>query len=338
MKRKRYGYRTLALAAAAAMIFTAGCSDKKNKDKDNKDSTQETTEVPSDVLKQPLTFSIIGDVEDESSGGSENNSELNAADPTGPAGENSDTETEEPTEEIEYILLTDTNGENVTEYVPVTDAEGENVTDAAGEVQTEAVPVTTVVVPENNDEPETDAENGETATEGQEATDGEDSPEETTEKKDEPVVNEYKSNIVKSQAFWFDISKESDYTFNGEFISVKFRIKDETPDGEYAITITNPDFASYNETTVFPDKVLNGKVFVSEDGASQTEVTDADGFAVYADYVSGKQGDEVVVNFYMKGNPGMCAMIFEFEYDSNALEMIESSAVGEFAEKASPSL
>ncbi len=337
MKRKRYGYRTLAFAAAAAMIFTAGCSGK-DKDKDNKDSTQETTEVPSDVLKQPLTFSIIGDIEDDGSGSAGNNSELNAADPTGPAGENSGAETEEPTEEIEYILLTDTNGENVTEYVPVTDAEGENVTDAEGEVQTEAVPVTTAVAAENADEPETDAENGEDATQGEDASEGEDAPEATTEKQDEPVVNEYKSNIVKSQAFWFDISKESDYTFNGEFISVKFRIKDEAPDGEYAITITNPDFASYNETTVFPDKVLNGKIFVAEDGKSQTEVTDADGFAVYADYVSGNQGDEVVVNFHITNNPGMCAMIFEFEYDSNALEMIESSAVGEFAEKASPSL
>ncbi|MBE6862594.1 MAG: hypothetical protein E7497_06835 [Ruminococcus sp.] len=333
MKRRKYTYRTLALAAAAAMIFTAGCSDKKDKNKNESDTTQETTEVPSEVLKQPLTFSIIGDIEDEVSGGSEGNVDLNAEDPTAPAGESSGSDTEEPTEKIEYILLTDTNGENVTEYVPVTDAQGGDVTDAEGEVQTEAVPVTTAVAVENGDEPLTDPENGEDATDAVT-----DNGEDTTEKQDESTKNEYKPKVVKSQAFWFDISKESDFTFNGEFISVKFRIKDDAPDGEYDITITNPDFASYNETTVFPDKVLNGKVYASENGKSQTEVTDADGFAVYADYVSGKQGDEVTVNFYMNGNPGMCAMIFEFEYDSNALEMLESGAVGEFAEKASPSL
>ncbi len=327
MNKKRYACSAFALAAAAAMLISAGCSGKGK----NGGGSQEPTEVPSEVLKQPLTFSIIGDIADDSTGGTEGDSILNEQDPTAPAGNNnSSTEAPEEATEKEYILLTDTNGENVTEYVPVTDEQGENVTDAQGQAQTEAVPVTEIAAPENNDEPATDsqqsADSTEASEEGQQATENQQNG------------SAYKANVVKSQAFWFDISKDSDYVFNGEFISVKFRIKDEAPEGAYDITITNPDFASYNEKTVYPDKLLNGKVYVGGAGQAQAEVTDADGFAVYADCVSGNNGDEVVVNFSMQNNPGMCAMIFEFTYDSNALEMIESAAAGEFAEKASPSL
>ena len=44
------------------------------------------------------------------------------------------------------------------------------------------------------------------------------------------------------------------------------------------------------------------------------------------------------VRFKMLNNPGLCAMNFNFEYDKNALTIVDAYSVGEFDKIANTSL
>ncbi len=316
MKNYKSRFLAIALIAALASAPLAGCADDKdNKEESSSSGSSEPTTV---MLQVPFEFHYDANSSDTSSDDS-----LNAQDPTAPQTESSGSSSEDVPEFIpvteasgepatEYVEVTDAQGETVTEFIPVTEAGGEPATEAAeGQPVTEAVPVTEVVEvtmpnPEYNGESSGDSN------------------------------SDYTANTDEAYAYWIDISKEADWVFNDEFISVKFKVKDTAPDGAYDIVISNPDFANFDKggSPAKPDIVQNGKVFVNTPGEAQREFTEDDGFVVYADNVECKQGDEITVNFSLKNNKGLVGMNFWFEFDSNALELISCTTAGEFAEIA----
>lgn len=298
MKNNKRRFMILSLAAVLAISSMAGCSNGK-KDESGKDGdTAETTTIDPRTYRQPLEFVYPTDTLEEGA----TQSPLDAQDPTAPNnGESSSGgyETSQPV--TEYIPVTEADGTPATTYVPVTEADGEPVTDAEGQPETSAVEVTTSVVVEGNEGTSTD---------------------------------EHVPYVDSAYALWIDISKKDDFHFDDEFIKVTFKIKEDIPDGAYDVVISNPDFSLYGGISLDPDTIVNGKVYVSSEAEPQREITDADGFTVYCDNVSAKQGDEVTVTFRMKNNPGMCAMMFWFDYDRNAMDIVSCEAVGEFAEIA----
>lgn len=306
----------LITALSVLAVAAVGC-----KDKDEKSSSV----VDEAFLKQPFTFSYgeqnnnSGDPDESSRDEALDNQDptmpQNSGDSSGSENSSSEGAGENSEPATEYVNVTEADGEPVTEYVPVTDAEGEPQTDTEGQEETTAVQVTeAVTVPVQTP---TEGENKTEAAEGN---------------------GEYTPGIDTASSFWFDISEEKDFVFNDTFISVTFKIKENTPEGVYDIIISNPDFANYGEQTILPDKVMNGKIYVSQSGEAQAEIEDGSDFVVYAENTEGNPGDEVTVNFKMKNNPGMCAMNFQFQYDKNAFEIVESCAVGEFAGIAGDSL
>lgn len=199
----------------------------------------------------------------------------------------------------EYEPVTDDNGEPVTTYVVVTDSNGEEVTDTDGSKVTTAETVTTVVT------------------------------------KDDNSSSSYKPHTKRAYALWLDISKgDEGYYFEDSFIKVTFKVKDDIPDGAYDVKIADPDFSSIKGQVVTPDEVYHGKVFVNTDAEKQVDYSSETGLVVAGDYVSAKQGDEITFCFNIKNNPGLAAMCFWFEYDENAMELINCEADGEFAEIA----
>lgn len=128
------------------------------------------------------------------------------------------------------------------------------------------------------------------------------------------------------QAVWMDLS--GDFTFDGEFITAEFKIKDTTANGVYPITIDWLDFANIKAVSLTA-RGINGSVAVG--GAAETNEFVNDGsFEVKADCVSGKPGDTVSVTFRFNKNPGICASIFRFGYDSDALEYVGGSEGADF--------
>lgn len=268
-----------------------------------KDKKSSESSVSEEVLIQPLTFSYGSDDYDEEATSADG---LEGQDPTAAPGTDETVEYEEVTE---YVPVTEANGEPVTTYVTVTDAAGEPATEDGGETQTTAITVTTEIkVTKPVNQTETTTSTG----------------------------NEYVPYNDSAYAMWIDISKDEDYVFNDEFIEVVFKIKDNAPDGAYDVKISNPDFASLkdNVKTVKPGKLVNGKVYVNQEAEAQEDISGSDTFVVYTESASGKQGEEVIVRFGMKNNPGLCAINFWFDYDRNAMEIVECSAVGEFGDIA----
>lgn len=302
MNIKKSKYILLSLVSAIVVSGFAGCADSESSSEasgsSNASGDQSTTESAT-LLQMPLEFGYqSGSVSDD-----DESSNLDAQDPTSPDSENSDgyeTVTDANGEPVtEYVDVTDANGEVVTTYVDVTNADGETQTDADGEVETTAVPVTTSVA--------------------------------VTKPAGESSGSSYTPYIDKAYAMWVDISDFKDYIFNDQFISITFKVNENAPDGAYDIKFTETQFSSIVDagTSVIPDNIFDGKVFVSTDAEKQPEIP-TDGFTVYGDYASCKQGDEITVNFNFKNNPGMVGMLIWFEYDRKALDIVSMKATGEF--------
>lgn len=309
---KNYKRKFLITALISALVVSAfsGCSKKK----------EESESIDESVLKQPISFNFDAGKDNDTADGED----LNAADPTDAAessgSESSESGNESSEGDIEYIEVTEADGQPVTTYIVVTDDKGQPATDSKGETQTTAVKVTSTV--KNNS-------NGNSSNSGQSETT-------TASGNSGSSSSDYVSKTKSAYAMWLDISENKDFVFNDEFIQITFRIKEDTPEGVYDVNISNPDFASLadNVKSVLPDTVINGKVYVSENAEPQREVTDSDGFCVYADNVSAKPGDEVTLTFSMKNNPGLCAINFWFDYDQNAMEIVKGEAVGDFGDIA----
>ena len=186
--------------------------------------------------------------------------------------------------------------EPATEIVEVTEANGEKATDADGKTVTQIVT-------------------------------------KATEAETESSANNYVSKTDSRYCLWVDISKDSDYIFNGDFIEVYFKLKDNIPEKDYAVRF-NPDFSSIEGASLKPDKVIQGNIRVGGTIDAQ-DVSSESGFVAYGDNVSAKAGDEVVYRINLKNNPGMAAMLVWIYYDSNAMEVEDVLPCGEFAEFSS---
>ena len=144
---------------------------------------------------------------------------------------------------------------------------------------------------------------------------------------------EYTSKTDSRYCMWLDISKDSDYVFNGDFIEVVFKLKDNIPNKDYPVRF-NPDFASVAGKSVSPDKVIQGNIRVGGDIEEQN-VSSETGFVAYGDNVSAKPGDEITYHINLKNNPGLAAMLVWVYFDTNAMEVEGIYPSGEFEKFAS---
>lgn len=145
-------------------------------------------------------------------------------------------------------------------------------------------------------------------------------------------ADNYKSKTESKYCFWIDISKDSDYIFNDQFIKVTFNLKDNIPDRDYPVRF-NPDLSSVAGKTITPDKVVQGTIRVGGDIAAQN-VSSESGFVVYGDNVSAKAGDSVDYYLNIKNNPGLAGILVWIYYDANAMEVESIRPAGEFADFA----
>lgn len=181
-------------------------------------------------------------------------------------------------------------------------------------------PATEIVdVTEANGEKVTDA-NGQTVTE-------------VVTKPTEAPGNNYVSKTDSRYCLWVDISKDSDFVFNDDFVEVYFKLKDNIPEKDYAVRF-NPDFSSVKGVSLTPDKVIQGNIRVGGEIEAQ-DVSAETGFVAYGDNVSAKPGDEIVYRINLKNNPGMAGLLLWIYYDSNAMDVEDIIPSGEFATFAS---
>ena len=290
-----------AIACIAAVPFT-GCSDSSSSSKNG------NANISDDVIKNANNgmiepFQVIDG--DSGSKVNYNGVDINAPDPVAPT-ENS----------TSYVVVTDAKGENVTEYVPVTDDKGEKVTE-----------IVTVTEAGGEKATESDGKDVTSAVEVTEAVT-------VTEIATSPTKPaDYQSKTSSKYILWMNLEKDVDYDFQGKFVKMSFKVKDDAPEGDYQVTI-NPDVSTVAGKSLNKSiKVFNGLVRVGGSVEAQ-DVSNVDGPVIYADKVSAKPGE--TVDFYLNfdKNPGCAAMMICFAYDSNALECISPQAYGDFAEVA----
>ena len=77
---------------------------------------------------------------------------------------------------------------------------------------------------------------------------------------------------------------------------------------------------------------MNGSIKVGDVAADSVDPSSMNGFAIYGDKLSAKQGDTIEFCINMKDNPGLAALCVWYYYDSNAFEIIDCVPDGEFAE------
>ena len=143
----------------------------------------------------------------------------------------------------------------------------------------------------------------------------------------------YKSETDARYCMWLDISKDTDYVFNGDFIEIVFKLKDNIPEKDYAVRF-NPDLASVAGRSVTPDKVIQGNIRVGGDIEEQN-VSSETGFIAYGDNISAKPGEEITYHINLKNNPGLAAMLVWVYYDANAMTVEGIYPSGEFEKFAS---
>lgn len=300
--------RLIALVALTCVALSAfaSCSDSKD-DADssskssNKSESSEASEEP--MTAMPFKWGSASENDITIDGVDINEDDPVKADHVDPtkASESSD-ESSSAESTTEYVA-----GEPITEIVKVTEANGEVATEANGEAVTEVKTITNATPePTKNDNQDNN------------------STEATTNA-------EYVSNTKGMYAMWIDISKNENFVFNGSVVKVTFKVKENAPDGVYDISI-NPDLSSIEGVTVTPDTIVNGSVKVGDGAVDSVDPATMNGFAVYGDHVSAKQGDTIELSINMKDNPGLAAFCIWYYYDSNALEIVDCYPDGEFSE------
>lgn len=181
-------------------------------------------------------------------------------------------------------------------YVVVTDDSGNEVKDEKGNVVTEVVKGNS-----KNNESSTAGSNGSGASGG----------------------DSYQANIKTFQAYWLDMSSGKNVVCNGDFLDVTFKIKDDAPDGNYALTAGANDFANWDAQSV-PVSFVDGDIAVGSASEKTAGSAENGTFTIAAGTAKGNPGDEVTVRFDMSDNPGIVALIFRFKYDANALEVVNA--------------
>ncbi|CBL18090.1 cohesin domain-containing protein [Ruminococcus champanellensis] len=135
------------------------------------------------------------------------------------------------------------------------------------------------------------------------------------------------------QALWMDLTKQGDFTFNGQFLTFRFKIKEGAQAGNYPISITHTDFCTYDAVTIKDIKTAKGYVGVNA-GAQKDQAPDTSSFLITCNSVEGKPGDTVDVTFSISNNSGFAAFDFQFQYDAAVLEYVDGGAAKEFATSA----
>ena len=148
-----------------------------------------------------------------------------------------------------------------------------------------------------------------------------------------PSAEDYVSSTDKMYCLWMDISKDEPFYFEGEFIKITFKLKDNIPERDYPVRI-NPDFSSIAGQTITADQVGQGTIRVGSDIEAQ-DFSSATGFVTYADNVSAKPGETIDYYINIKNNPGLAAFIVWFYYDANAMDVVSVTSAGEFEDIAS---
>jgi len=304
--------RIIALVALTCVALSAfaGCADNESdgdsSKKSKKNESSQSSEEP--MTAMPFRWGSESDNGITIDGVDINKDDPVKADHVDPTKASSETsEADTATDTTAYIA-----GEPVTEIVTVTDANGQAVTEAGGQPATEVKTITNAT-PEPTTGNNTNNNDDTTAT----------------------VANntdaEYVSNTKGMYAMWIDISKNENFVFNDSVIKVVFKVKDTAPDGVYDISIS-PDLSSIEGVTIDADTIVNGSIKIGDGSADVVDPSTMNGFAVYGNHVTAKQGDTVEFSINMKDNPGLAAFCMWYYYDSNALEVIDCYPDGEFAE------
>jgi len=280
--------RALAACLLAVMAVSAFGCGKSGS---SEDTSRETIDI--NQTKQELTFNYkTGNTADA----------VESQDPTGDPVEQADSSVAAVDAE------TATEIEEVTELIAVTDDKGQEVTDAAGAVATEPVVVETRAVAAADSKSGSDSKSSNQQQGG--------------------TPSNYTPAYDTCKAYWLDMSQMGDYTFNGEFLEITFKVNDDAPDGNYPVSISMTDIASWDLVKYEPTKI-NGEVAVNRDIAAQEDMPSGD-FALKINSVAAKQGDVATITMDLANNPGFCGFVIDIEYDSNAMTIIDASAGKDF--------
>lgn len=131
------------------------------------------------------------------------------------------------------------------------------------------------------------------------------------------------------QAWWMDISKQKDYIFNGEYLVAEFKIKENTADGIYPITLDWLDFANFDAQTI-KFTAIDGAIVVGGEAEENKFNEGSSDPQIMVPNVSGKAGETVKVAIQIKNNPGVVANILRFSYNSDVLEYVGGSEGADF--------
>lgn len=138
----------------------------------------------------------------------------------------------------------------------------------------------------------------------------------------EPV--QYTPSPKSEPIYWLDMTKSEDWVFDGDIMTIEFKIKEGTPDGNYPLMLTSPDFVNWDEEQL-DIKTVGGYVTVGDATPTQPDQVQPGQFTISSTCASGKAGDTVKISVKLSDNPGLVAMVVFFEYDSAALEVIGTS-------------
>lgn len=306
---KNFKKRLIALVSLTCVALSAfaGCADKENSSNSSKN---ESSEEPVNAVP----FQWGGEDDDITMDGVEiNKDDPVKADHVEPSKSSDESSSSNESSKSEEGTTGYVAGEPVTEIVPVTEANGEPVTQADGQPVTEVKTIT-------NSTPQPDNSSG---------NNNNNSNNNSNVKSN--TDSDYVSNTKGKYAMWIDISKDENFVFNDSFIRVTMKVKDDAPNGIYDISI-DPDLSSIAGVSIIPDTIMNGSIKVGDVAADAVDPSTMNGFAVYGDQISAKQGDTIEFCINMKDNPGLAALCVWYYYDSNAFEIIDCVPDGEFAE------
>lgn len=300
----------VSLTCVALSMFT-GCADSESDDSSTSSKKSNSNDSSQAEEIEPMTAFPFKWGSAEDTGLTIEGVDINQDDPV-KADHVEATKASDKTAENKEVTTAYIAGEPVTEIVNVTEANGEVVKDENGQPVTE-VKIITNATPEP-------AGN---------SSDNNSTPENTpTNAPETQPASEYVSNTKGMYAMWIDISKNKNFVFNDSIIKITFKVKEDAPDGIYNISL-NPDLSSIEGVSIVPDTILNGSIQVGGSAGSADQALN--GFSVYGDNVTAKQGDTVEFSINMKDNPGLAALVMWYYYDSNALEVIDCVPDGEFA-------
>lgn len=283
--------RWIACLLVCAIGVTCGACGKKNEDS-NSNSVEENSvgTMASEDLEKMQKQEMIFNYAIEEDGESSGNADVPVNQGVNnQSGNNSDGDT--------YVVVTDDAGQ------PVVDENGNTVTE--------------VVSGGNNSSP--NGNSNESSTVGGNNSSGSNN---TSGNGDT-----YTANYKTFQAYWLDMSSGGDVVCNGDFLDVTFKIKEDAPDGNYAITAGANDFANWDAESVSV-AFVEGDIAVGSASQKEAGTPESGKFTITSGTAKGNQGDEVTVRFDMSDNPGIVALIFRFKYDANALEVVDA-VVGE---------